>query len=431
MADWWKELYQYYISNMEEKQLKQWLSGAAYRNEENGISKEVANALYGKHLINSVTRVEHYAACAFAHFLAYGLKLQERKRYEISVPDLGNIFHQVIEQFSKQMKKQGLSFRTIEEEQRNRLVEESLEQVIKAYGDGIFTSTKRNEYLLKRVERMTKRTIWALCEHMKAGKFEAAAYEIKFDHLDALKSTRIQLSEEEILSLQGRIDRLDKAEDDKGIYIKVIDYKSGKTKLELEDLYYGLQMQLVVYLDAALELERDNKKNAGKEIIPAGIFYYNIDDPVLEETERENADKELLKALKMNGLINSDKKIIQMLDKHFGSNPACLEVSVKSDIMPVETTKEGAFHKRSSVVSQKGFEQLISHVRKQIAQCGKEILGGNTAIEPYHLDKKTGCDYCPYSGVCAFDTKLPGSKYRTLKKLSKDEVWELLEEENK
>lgn len=430
MADWWKELYQYYFRHAEEKQLKQWLSGAAYCNEESGISKEVANALYGSHLVNSVTRVEQYAACAFAHFLTYGLKLQERKRYEIRIPDLGNIFHQVLERFSKQMKKEGLSFRTIEEEQRNKLVDECLAQVISEYGDSIFTSTKRNEYLLKRVERMTKRTIWALCEHMKAGQFEAAAYEVKFDHLDALDSTRIQLSEEEILSLQGRIDRLDKAEDENGIYIKVIDYKSGKTKLELEDLYYGLQMQLVVYLDAALEIERNKKENAGKEIIPAGIFYYNIDDPVLEEIEKENADKELLKALKMNGLINSDTKIVQMLDKHFGDNPKHLEGSVKSDVVPVETTKEGAFHKRSSVVSEKGFEQLMKHVRKQIEKCGKEILDGRTAIEPYHLEKRTGCDYCPYDGVCAFDTRLPGNQYKMLKKLSKEDVWELLEKES-
>ena len=431
MAEWWKELYQYYFKHIEEKQLKQWFLGAIYRNEESGISKEVANALYGKHLVNSVTRVERYAACAFAHFLTYGLKLQERKRYEIRVPDLGNIFHEVIEQFSKQMKKEGLSFRTIEAEQRDKLVEESLEQVIRSYGESIFTSTKRNEYLLKRVERMTKRTIWALCEHMKAGKFEAAAYEIKFDHLDALDSTRIQLSEEEILSLQGRIDRVDKVEDEKGIYIKVIDYKSGKTKLELEDLYYGLQMQLIVYLDAALEIERNKKENEGKEIIPAGVFYYNIDDPILEETDGENADKELLKALKMNGLVNSEKKIVQMLDKHFGNNPEYLEGSVKSDVMPVETTKEGAFHKRSSVVDEKSFFRLMEHVRKQIERCGKEILDGHTAIEPYHLEKRTGCDYCPYDGVCAFDTKLPGSQYKMLKKLSKEEVWELLEEESK
>ena len=430
MADWWKELYQYYFQHAEEKQLKQWLSGAAYCNEESGISKEVANALYGSHLVNSVTRVEQYAACAFAHFLTYGLKLQERKRYEIRIPDLGNIFHQVLERFSKQMKKEGLSFRTIEEEQRNKLVDECLAQVISEYGDSIFTSTKRNEYLLKRVERMTKHTIWALCEHMKAGQSEAAAYEVKFDHLDALDSTRIQLSEEEILSLQGRIDRLDKAEDENGIYIKVIDYKSGKTKLELEDLYYGLQMQLVVYLDAALEIERNKKENAGKEIIPAGIFYYNIDDPVLEEIEKENADKELLKALKMNGLINSDTKIVQMLDKHFGDDPKHLEGSVKSDVVPVETTKEGAFHKRSSVVSEKGFEQLMKHVRKQIEKCGKEILDGHTAIEPYHLEKRTGCDYCPYDGVCAFDTRLPGNQYKMLKKLSKEDVWELLKKES-
>lgn len=430
MADWWKELYQYYLNHIEDSRLQQWIDGAVYSNKESGISKEVANALYGKELMNSVTRVERYAACAFAHFLTYGLRLQERKRYEISVPDLGNLFHQVIELFSKKMQKSGMNFRTIEDEKRENLVEECLKQIITKYEDSIFLSNKRNEYLLKRIERMTKRTVWALCEHMKAGKFEAAAYEIQFDHLDALESTRIQLSEEEILSLQGRIDRLDKAEDEQGIYVKIIDYKSGKTKLELEDLYYGLQMQLVVYLDAALEIERNKKENQGKEIIPAGIFYYNIDDPLLEEAKQENSDEELLRALKMNGLINGNKKIVQMLDMHFGSNPEYLENSIKSDVIPVETTKEGEFHKRSSIIQESGFQRLISHVRKQIERCGKEILNGNTAIEPYRLEKKTGCDYCPYSGVCAFEQRLPGSQYRTFKKLSKEDVWQLLEEEN-
>ncbi len=110
-----------------------------------------------------------------------------------------------------------------------------------------------------------------------------AEFELSFSAIDNLRAMRIRLSEDEELWLKGRIDRLDLCEDENHVYVKIIDYKSGTTSFDLAALYYGLQLQLVVYMDAAMELE--SRKRPGKDVVPAGIFYYHINDPVAEGQE--------------------------------------------------------------------------------------------------------------------------------------------------
>lgn len=149
------------------------------------------------------------------------------------------------------------------------------------YGNTIMSSSARNTYLAKRVERITDRTIWALAEQVKKGDFVPSGFEVSFSAIDNLKAMKIRLSEDEELLLKGRIDRLDLCEDEKHVYVKIIDYKSGNTSFDLAALYYGLQLQLVVYMDAALEMEE--RKNPEKTAVPAGIFYYNIKDPMIKK----------------------------------------------------------------------------------------------------------------------------------------------------
>ena len=144
-----------------------------------------------------------------------------------------------------------------------------MEQVTGQYGNTIMESSARNAYLARRVERITDRTIWALAEQVKKGDFVPAGFEVSFSAIDDLKAMRIRLSEDEKLQLKGRIDRLDLCEDEEHIYVKIIDYKSGSTSFDLAALYYGLQLQLVVYMDAALEMQE--RKNPGKEAVPAGF----------------------------------------------------------------------------------------------------------------------------------------------------------------
>lgn len=424
--DVWKELFSYYWDSEEgRRKLIHLFDGVYYQNEERGLSKAVVRALYGQELENNVTRLEQYAACAFAHFMAYGLALQERKQFQVAIPDIGDLFHAAIENFSKEIQKNGFTWHQLSEDemegQRELFVHEAVIQAVEERGNDAIYSTKRNEYLVTRLERMTSRTIWALCKQIAQGEFEPSGYEVSFTPIDNREAATMPLDEEFTMRLKGRIDRVDSCEEDDSVYVKIIDYKSGSMGFDLQKVYYGLQLQLVVYLDATMEIM--NEQHPVKKIIPAGIFYYRIDDPMIEKLvgipSKQEVDEDILKELKVNGLVNEDKEILKKLDRVFEE-----EKSVKSKVIPVELTSKGEFSAYSSVAKEEQFHAMRKFVKSKMMDFGKEIVEGNTEIAPYKLDKKTACDYCKFDGICGFDKKLPGNQYRTLKKMDKDLIWE-------
>lgn len=425
-TDIWKELFSYYWEQETgRKKLLHLLDGVYYRNEEKGLSKAVVKALYGKELENSVTRLEQYAVCAFAHFMAYGLALQERKQFQVAIPDIGDLFHAAIENFSKQIKKNGLTWHQLSEEemegQRELFVHEAVIQAVEERGNEAIYSTKRNEYLITRLERMTSRTIWALCKQIAQGDFEPAGYEVSFTPIDNREAAIMPLDEEFTMRLKGRIDRVDSYEDEDSVLVKIIDYKSGSMGFDLQKVYYGLQLQLVVYLEAAMEITKE--QYPAKKVIPAGIFYYRIDDPMIEKVmgipTKEEIDQDILKELKVNGLVNEDREILKKLDHIFEE-----EASVKSKVIPVELTAKGTFSAYSSIAKEEQFYALTKYAKKKMMDFGKEIVDGNTKIAPYKLEKKTACDYCKFDGICGFDKKLPGNQYRILQKMDREWIWE-------
>lgn len=418
------ELYRWFFGREDyREEVKLLVQAAFYSYEERGIGRAAARALYGKILQGSVTRLEQYASCAYAHFLRYGLELMERREYELEAVDMGNLFHQSIDRCFQVMKAQGRDWRNLTEEGRQGLVKESVSQVVADYGNTIMMSTARYAYLAGRVERMTDRTIWALAEQVKRGDFEPAGFEVSFSAVDNLKAMRIAMSPDEELQLRGRIDRMDVCEDGGTLYVKIIDYKSGGTSFDLAALYYGLQLQLVVYLDAALEMEE--RKNPGKEVVPAGIFYYNIQDPLVEKKEAmtpEEIEQQILRQLRMNGLVNRELEVIRHLDR---------EIETQSDVIPVALKAGLIQESRSSVASGKRFEQLKSYVNRKLRTAGRDILEGDTSLKPYKQSARTACDYCPYHAVCGFDTKTAGYGYRKLKALKPEEIWEELGTEDR
>jgi ATP-dependent helicase/nuclease subunit B len=422
-TDIWKELFSYYHSKEEYLEtLRQLSQAAAYVNQDKGLSKQIAGLLYGNILSGSVTRFEQYAACAFAHYITYGLELQERQEYRLAVPDIGNLFHNAIELFSRKMSESKYNWHTIPDETRDLWAGECVQEAAEGYGNGIFSSSKRYGYLIKRVERITKRTLWALSEQIKKGDFEPLAYELFFSEKSSLNSLKIDLSKAEGIRLQGRIDRLDLCEEEDRLMVRVIDYKSGTTSFDLLSLYYGLQIQLAVYMSAALELME--REHPDKEVIPAGILYYNIDDPFVDKGS--NAEESILKELKMNGIVNSNAEVIKRLDKTFQTEGEQMRPSVKSDVIPVESNKEGFPTKRSSIADRGRLKAMEDYVIKTVKHYGNDILTGKTDIKPYQMGKRTACDYCLYKSVCGFDTKLKGYAYRNLGSLSTEEVWEKL-----
>lgn len=398
------------------------LTEAAFRRyQDSGLSALVARALYGKHLENSVTRLETYAACAYRHFLQYGLTLRERQEFSFENVDMGNVYHAVLEQFAGKLEENHYTWFDFPKEFGEKAVREALETYAAAYGDTVLYSSARNEYAITRMGRILVRTVMTLQKQLRRGSFQPDAYEVSFQFAENLDSIQVALSGEEKMRLQGRIDRIDVAEDSEHVYVKVIDYKSGNKQFDLAALYYGLQLQLVVYMNAAMELEA--KKHPGKEVIPAALLYYHVEDPSVEtpvELTDEEIEALLLRQLRMNGVVNSDPYIVEKLDS---------ELEDKSDIIPVEKKKDGSFSARSSVLEAEDLKTVSDYVTKKIAGIGREILDGKISLNPYEKGKEEACTWCSYRRVCGFEASMPGCGKRALEALDEQSALDRMKRE--
>ena len=392
------ELYSWYLQNPEYRKRVQKLVQSAFAGKpQDIISQSVAKALYGEVSPYSATRLERFAACAFAHFLQYGMKLTERAEYEFKAMDMGNVMHAALENFAEEVRKRGLKWTELTEQERNQIADQCLDNIVADYGNTVLKSSARNEYMIERTRRILRRTVWALQKQLEQGEFQPEGFEVTFGG--------------------GRIDRVDILEDQNKVYVKVIDYKTGNTSFDLVYLYHGLQLQLMIYLDGALRVEQ--KKYPDKEIIPAGVFYYNIKDPMIQEkidADVETVSASLMKELKMNGLVQADSELVQRIDNSLGS-------------IPVAFNKDGSFRKNSSVADRAQFATLGRYVRTKIEKIRSSILEGDAQVSPYELGKKNACTYCPYMTVCGFDRKLSGYEFRRLKNFSDEELWKAFDRE--
>lgn len=397
------------------------LTAAAFRRyKESGLSRIVARALYGRQLENSVSRLETYAACACRHFLQYGLSLQEREEFGFEVSDMGNVYHAVLENFAGKLAESGRTWWDFEENFATQAIKEAVEGYAATYGETVLYSSARNEYAITRMSRILTRTVLTLQQHLKQGSFQPDDYELSFRFAEDLNSIHVDLSEEEKMHLQGRIDRIDVSEDAEHVYVKVIDYKSGNKKFDLAALYYGLQLQLVVYMNAAMELE--SRKHPDKEIVPAALLYYHIDDPTIEtpvELTQEQINEEILTKLRMNGVVNSDPAVVERLDRFLQD---------KSKVIPVEKKKDGSFSARSGILSREELQVVSAYVDTKIRQIGREILDGKIAANPYEKGNEEACTYCAYKKVCGFDGSIPGYEKRQLEDLDKQTLMQRMQE---
>ena len=397
------------------------LTAAAFRRyKESGLSRIVARALYGRQLENSVSRLETYAACACRHFLQYGLSLQEREEFGFEVSDMGNVYHAVLENFAGKLAESGRTWWDFDENFATQAIKEAVEGYAATYGETVLYSSARNEYAITRMSRILTRTVLTLQQHLKQGSFQPDDYELSFRFAEDLDSIHVDLSEEEKMHLQGRIDRIDVSEDAEHVYVKVIDYKSGNKKFDLAALYYGLQLQLVVYMNAAMELE--SRKHPDKEIVPAALLYYHIDDPTIEtpvELTQEQINEEILTKLRMNGVVNSDPAVVERLDRFLQD---------KSKVIPVEKKKDGSFSARSGILSREELQVVSAYVDTKIREIGREILDGKIAANPYEKGNEEACTYCAYKKVCGFDGSIPGYEKRQLEDLDKQTLMQRMQE---
>lgn len=391
----WQELYSWYKRQPQwQYRVEELMKSGFYTRPADGLTKEVAKQLYGEHFQDSITRIERFSACAFAHFLTYGLRLRERQTYEFQPLDLGNVCHSALEYYSRKLKEEHLSWTEIEEEKRQEYIDDSVEHAISDYGNSVLYSSARNEYMIERMKRLLTRTIWALTKQLEAGDFVPVAYEMRFEN--------------------GKIDRVDLCKDKDKVYVKVLDYKTGSKAFDVVALYHGLQLQLMVYMDAAVKMTQ--KHYPDSEVIPAGVFYYRLNDPLVEKKvvgEEEEIWQKVLKELKVDGVMNLKDETLEHLD-HCQTG--------ESAVIPVKYNKNGSLSKNSKVASEQEFEVMMRHALGKVLKVHRKILSGEVAAFPYRRKQESGCDYCAYRHICGFDQKIPGYKYRDIFEMTQSEV---------
>lgn len=397
----WCELYNWYKKNPKwQEKVERFLEVGYYRKPLDALTEEAAKRLYGEEFETSITRMERFAVCAFSHFLTYGLGLREREEYDFQAADLGNVCHRALERFSYKVEREAGDWLKLTEEKRKQYVEESVEEAIADYGNSILYSSSRNAYLIVRMKRMLEKTVWALTKQLAAGDFKPAAYELRFAN--------------------GKIDRVDTCEDGDCVYVKVIDYKTGSKSFDVTALYHGLQLQLMVYMDAALQMEQ--KKHPEKEILPAGIFYYRIQDPLIDRPKEGEEQESILKELKPDGMISLEKEVLEHLDH-------CMVG--ESSVIPVKYNKNGSLSKSSKAASAQDFYLMMKYAVNKVEEIRQKILSGDVKVNPYRRGTETSCDYCSYRQICGFDTKMEGYRYREIEAMSVDKVIQAMKGEGK
>ncbi len=415
----WFALAKWFLQGSRSQSVQMLLSAAYESPRTDAISRAVARALYGKNVDAGITRLERFAACACAHYLQYGLKLREREVRGFESVDMGNLYHTALEHYSRMLEQSEYDWFHVTDEARDSFADAAMEEAVLEYPNLTVYATAGETFQMKRMKRIFSQTVWALTKQVQAGKFTPDKFEISFSRLDETKALRLVLDTDVQMQLSGRIDRIDSYKNENEITIKVIDYKSGSTKFDLVRIYQGLQLQLMVYLDAALELEKKEHKNA--KVIPGGVLYYHIDDPVIEGQELTDADAEhaLLMALRPDGVVNSDESVYLAMDENLEG---------KSEVIPVELKKTGEMsYARSHVASTEEFELVMRYVRMQMKRQGKAVFDGDVRVNPYKEGTDCSCNFCPYRSVCGIDSG--AYQYRRLSAVSKDEVYERMETE--
>ena len=424
IAPLWVKVYKWYQKEAQWKEKSNSMfEGFDYKNEVKMLEKEKVKLLYGEKNYFSVSRIEKYEECPFAYFVQYGLKAKERKTFTFSSPDLGSFMHSVLDDFSKIVDKSEIKWANLDklwcEEKIESIVEKEASEGSSGY---ILNSTPRYKYFTERLKRVLKKTIYVIVEQMKNSGFEPFGYEVSFGFEEGdYPPIRVELSTGETVNLVGRIDRVDKLINEGEEFYRIIDYKSGNKDFKLSDVYYGLQIQLLTYLDAMLRNESEITQDP---IFPAGILYFKIDDPVIKaknNLDEEELEKAIMKALKMKGLLLADTKIIREMDRN---------IEGASLVVPASIKKDGNLGSRSSVATAEQFEMLLNHVKENLIKTCEGMLSGEIDIKPYKKKDATPCSYCEYTSICQFDPTLKENTYKIIKDKRDKEIWELLSSES-
>ena len=406
----WYYVYDYYKKDTEwNTKLEQNLKGLNYTNIPEKIEQTNIDKLYGNTLVTSISKLERYRSCPFSYYLQYGLKIKPEEELKIQTLNTGTFIHEIIDEFFGTVREAGIKLAEITDEQLAEIINKIIDEKLKQSQNYIFTSTAKYRALVVRLKKIIQKALKYIIGTLVQSRFEVLGTEVEFGENGKYKPIRLTLEDGKRIEIIGKIDRIDTAQSEDGRYLRIIDYKSSAKNIDLNEVYAGLQIQLLTYLDAACKEE---------DLMPAGVLYFSMLEQMIKadkRMEQEEIEEKIRANFKMKGLILADVNVVKLHDKKLEKGSSAL--------VPAYIDKEGNLsEKKTSGVTAEQFEELQKYMYIVIKQISREILGGNIDLKPYYKDKKTPCKYCDYKSVCGFNMGGCENNYNYIDKKSKEEI---------
>jgi len=415
----------------------QFFQGLEYHNETNSLV-ELADGDYQI----GVSELETYRNCPYQHFLDFRLKINERKEYLISMPDIGNLYHECLERYLKKCLIRQLDLSDMDSGVRNKLIDETIHELVSDERYFVFSSSFQNKYLIIKLTRILKRAIWGIEQHISRHILRPKEFEYKFSgktlHIEPL---RIYTQQGTHMYLKGVVDRIDEYSTESTVFYSIFDYKSSHNEIDLNLVKQGIQLQLVMYLDVVKSIKEHGSL---KQVVPVGLYYYHIHDPYIKiEDEKNDIEKNDIEKIEteinedilsdnisFNRKLNDefeDERTKLLSPKGYALNHDYLnELLLRRTSELTEEQRllvEQSLNKsKSQVLTEDELSITLTHVRETAIKLCENIYLGNIPIKPYRYGQTTSCDYCKYKAICRFDPSNSNESFELVEKKTKDEV---------
>ena len=380
------------------------------------LSRAAVQALYGDRITMSASRLERLRSCHFAYFMEYGLRAKPREPAAFDAPQIGTFLHFLLENVTRDVLAQG-GFAQVDDEALHALVRRYIDEYAARELRGLQGKNARFRYLFARLRNTAYAVIDQAAEELRHSDFVPLAFELSFGDDGALPSVVVSEPDAE-LRIGGKVDRVDGWVKDGKLYLRVVDYKSGKKRFDLANLRMGLDIQMLLYL---FSLQKEGRDYFGREIEPAGVLYFPARDDILSAERNVPAERlrsEREKQLKRSGLLLAEPEVLRAMEHEALQEPRYL---------PVRVGRDGSLS--GSIASAERLGRLGEYVDTLLRQIAGEIRQGNIDADPCcHSEDDSFCKFCDWADACHFQDGRDGDHLHYILPVKAEEFWKMLEE---
>lgn len=391
------------------------------------LSAHAVERLYGRKVPMSASRMDKYKSCHFSYFMRYGLKAEPRKVAGFKAPEYGTFVHYILEhvlqdELFQQTEIPGMTLGLTEKrkERLHQLTKNAVDCYVAEELGGLEGQNERFQYLFRRLLRGVQSVVDNVAEELLSSCFKPISFELGFGKGEALPPVELSAGGVTI-SMTGFVDRVDGWVHDGRLYLRVVDYKTGRKSFDLTEIWNGLGLQMLLYL---FTLEEKGASIYGLPVEGAGVLYLPARDAVIRGSRTMNCEawqQQMDKELRRSGLVLDDHEVLNAME---------MPSSAGYRFLPLKISRGTGMTTGEALVTAERLGKIGQHIRKTLEEICQEIACGNISADPFWRGPdKNACRFCDYSSACHFEPGRGGDCKRWLANVDAQTFWTNLEAE--